>query len=126
MTSSRRSSSTKLSSWTVILIAILVGFSLIVTADAIGNEIFEQRGIKSANGGKIFCQRIGQLVDISNFPQINVLFSLEADTEGLSLTFQTWMKTGNRSLESFLEMIDFFSVLAMENDLYQHLMMILL
>lgn len=34
------------------LIVILVGLTLIVVTNAAGNEIYEQRGIKSTNGGK--------------------------------------------------------------------------
>lgn len=47
-------SSGKASSWTLMLIAIVVGLTLFVTVSATGNEIYEQRGIKSANGGKIY------------------------------------------------------------------------
>lgn len=41
--------------------------------------------------------------------ETNALFSWEAGTEDLSLTYQTWMKTENRFLGLFLAMIDFSS-----------------
>lgn len=64
MTSSRKTT------WTLMLIAVVVGLTLIVTTNAIGNEIYEQRGIKSANGGKKNLFRTYLFDQNSNFQKL--------------------------------------------------------